>query len=325
MHPGRARRIAACGRLHAGSFDGELVVIPVRCRDRACPPCALRRSAALAEDLTAEIKQRGKAGTVLWAVCFSQPKPRSQKPAVALDNIRNSWAALWSTRHAEGRRTRDRHAGAFRCLEVTWSEEGAKRKHGGAVEWSGYHAHVHAIVEGGTARDVETTLARWCEVSGASAAAHGARAYDAVRIDYAAELAAYDMKALSFVPKERIAALYAALAGKRLHQGLGTWRSWRKKKEATGATVMVSSCTIGELYRAKSDGRLTYEMFARGRKDGEVTDLREFFEKPRRLLGADYGEKRAKVQKPNAATLVLAAALGTEPTELGKLIGQECS
>lgn len=220
----RAVAISSCGRPQACMYGGEACIGAQRCRDRACPRCARLRSKELAAELRQVADKHRERGRVLWFVTLTQPKPETDDPVVSLASSRDAWRRLTNKKTAIGRKFHSLFSGALRATELTWSPAGAKRKDGSRVPYSGWHAHFHCVVEGGNRAALRWLLSTWAELVDGSTWAQDAQLADDARIG---QLCKYIVKPLECCPIHLARRLFEALHGKRMLQGVGSWKGWR--------------------------------------------------------------------------------------------------
>lgn len=234
----RELAIASCGRFGVvASADGVVELRPQRCRDRGCSSCQAARSRALAADLRAAVITRSAAlcwpATAFTFMTLTPVKPGADDPRVAIDATRRFLRALTNSKTSVGREFHRRFAGWYWAHEVTWSERGTMRRDGSRVGYSGYHAHVHGMLEPRPERvaagldvdDLRWLVNAWCAITGARPIAQHWAPLDERRIG---QLAKYCAKPIAEgTPDSRLKALIVALEGRRTHYGGGTWKRWR--------------------------------------------------------------------------------------------------
>lgn len=219
------------------------------CRDRACYACARSRSRKLGEQLRLAVPARDP--TALHFVTLTRPKVRGESARDAWRRFMRAWATL---RHSPAWRG---VVGGVRAIEVTWSDghERARNRFGG------WHVHAHLILEVASprrgpcdvccgtgwkprARGLRCTTCSSATVLGdgtlnaACASVLGEwtaivqgnlRAQCAVALSIAnvGQLAKYLTK-LWELNDDRARALFDAAAGKRIVEGFGAWRRWKR-------------------------------------------------------------------------------------------------
>lgn len=221
--------IATCGRPMPALYGGEVVLASQRCRARFCPRCQKLRSRELAEDVRAVVEIHERDGQTIWYVTLTQPKPDTADPAVPIGNALRFWRRLTNRKTRRGRAFHSLFRGALRSLEVTWSPRGAARRDGSTVEYDGWHAHFHLLVEGGSPSAVRWLVTQWCELVSGSVGAQDAQRADERRIG---QLCKYVVKPLVTCPPEHGRELVRVLHRKRLLEGVGTWKHWRREVPA---------------------------------------------------------------------------------------------
>lgn len=161
---------------------------------------------------------------------LTQPKrPRfEESPRDAVRRIVATWRKMTDTKHATGRRFRTMFAGGLRTTETTYAKRGDAQFHGdAAVRFSGYHAHLHVILEVRVGID-RAEAAGWLQrtwlslCDGSSAAAQCVRP---ASMEDAAQLCKYVTKPLEDCAERPaiLRELFGALHGVRLLQAFGEW------------------------------------------------------------------------------------------------------
>jgi len=253
----RALAVATCGRPRAAYFAGEYCLAAQQCRDRACVRCQRIRARELAAEVRdlLDVRKADNAHS-RWFVTLTQPKPATHDPRVAIDLALRAWRRLTNTKTQLGRWYRRTFPGALRVLEVTWSPKGKLRKDGSVVPYSGWHAHFHIMLEGGSKADTRALCYRWAAlVDGDPELAQDARVMDERR---AGELCKYIVKPMVDVPVELGRELFRAVHGRRLMQGCGELVSWRRmvKREPEEDGVLFADLSLVELDAAYRDPAL---------------------------------------------------------------------
>ena len=221
----RALAIAECGRPTPVYSRGVYWVSAKSCGDRACPRCAYRRSSMLAADMRIVADERRADGKSLWFVTLTQPKPYGANPKPAIDGAMKAWRRLVNPKTHLGAQWHDTFDGCVRALEVTWSPKDKVRRDGSVVPYSGWHAHFHVIVEGGSRAQVEWMVARWRSIVGGAPGAQKILLADDRRIG---ELCKYIVKPIvEDVPAALCRELFGVLHRRRLCEGVGSWKGWR--------------------------------------------------------------------------------------------------
>lgn len=244
----RALAVATCGRFVVARRAGKVGLASPFCRDRACPRCQQKRARELAGDLRwVWNDRRERKGISGWFVTLTQPKPHGTDPRIAVDRAMAAWRELTNPNKVTGRKFGLIFPGAVRALEVTWSPKGQPIKGGGEVAYTGWHAHFHVILEGGTNAELRWLRDRWLEITGGSE-----RAFCARRVDDRAfgELSKYVVKPMTTVPCELGRSLFECIHSRRLFEGLGSWKGWRNDVEREpGEVIHFSDTTPSELVR----------------------------------------------------------------------------
>jgi hypothetical protein len=241
--------------------------------------------------------RRNAARCMFLFATFTQPKkPRHlESPREATARIRDTWRRL-----VNGTATREafasRFAGGLRTTEVTYAERGDMQRNGGrSVAFSGYHAHLHVLIEVRAGVDPSAAagwiLRAWLEgaerrenatcgvarKNGGYAAA--AQCVKRATIKDAQELCKYVTKPLESVADSPaiLRELFAGLHGLRLLQAFGEWqgregvrKGWRELGESDEEVA-----PPGARYRGPEIGELLRNTIARHRPEG-TTDRVQF-------------------------------------------------
>lgn len=166
----------------------------------------------------------------LFATLTQTKFPRHSEGAKeAVHRIASTWRQITNSKTAIGRAFRRMFVGGLRTTETTWSARGDEQHNGGGVVgFSGYHAHLHVILEvrdGIDRAEAAAWLIRtWLEHShGASAGGQCVRPASA---DDAHQLCKYVTKPLEAVGDKPaiLRELFGALHGVRLLQAFGEWQ-----------------------------------------------------------------------------------------------------
>lgn len=258
----RGALIRACGRHYATMRGVDIGVEPRQCRQRPCPACARARARDNAADLEAAMRTR--AGVPFLFATLTQRKlsARDEDARGAVERLYAAWRRV-----ANSRSTRDdfrsMFEGGLRSVETTWSPMGSNREHGGVVEYDGFHAHLHVMLE--VREGVEPALAAawlvgaWCDAS--EGASVGAQVVRRARFEDAHQLAKYITKPLEENSGDAgiVRALFAGLHGLRLLQAFGSWVArdgrpgWRVKRGDIGPRLVPRrGPEFGELLRVVS-------------------------------------------------------------------------
>lgn len=198
---------------------------------------------------------------------LTQPKRARhlEQPRAAVERIVRAWKRMTDTHGALGRRFREYFAGGLRTVEVTYSRRGERQHNGGRrTQFSGYHAHLHVLLE--VAEGVDRSIAMyelremWLEAQPDATAS--AQCIRAAAVADAHQLCKYVTKPLELVAGNDavLRELFAGLHGLRLLQAFGCWlgraeregwRSWGPQQEREGPAAMPRwrGPEIGELLR----------------------------------------------------------------------------
>lgn len=286
----RGRRIAGCGQVRPamGAESGQIGLCQLRCRDRACPSCQRARSRQLGHRLRAAVQHRQQQApdARLLFVTLTLPKVplRECGATSAVARTMAAWQALSKSNTKRGRAFRERFAGGVRTVEVTFSARGdVHGEH--VVEYDGYHVHLHILVELADGTDGEEAVAwllgEWCGavVPGAREEAQKVVDLDMQRVG---QLTKYVTKPLEdAASRPHIAReLFAALHGRRLIHGFGSWKDWKKWVEEdddgdAGEVLLVGQSSLGEVERQTRPGllgRYDYEVVFTGWVGGGVAE-----------------------------------------------------
>lgn len=264
----RGSLIRACGRQHALKIGEAFDLGPQCCRQRPCPSCARARARRNATDVQRAMERRAAAARSIFAFgTFTQPKrsARDENPREAVDRIVAVWRSIVNSRTAMGREFHRLFAGGLRTTETTYSVAGDEQHNGGGVvECTGYHAHLHVLLEVRAGID-RAEACGWLQrawlqrCAGASAAAQHVRP---ANTEDAQQLCKYITKPLELVAHRPgiVQQLFGALHGVRLLQAFGEWMGragkrvgWRelaKDGDDVGPTLPVwRGPEIGEVLR----------------------------------------------------------------------------
>jgi len=335
----RAAKIADCGKLMPamGKRTGDVRLVRVECKDRACPRCSrkrARKNAHQLRDFWAK-RQRQWVSVLHWAASWrggpraalplwvfftltaeKQPWPRvSAEDAIADFNAR--WRRLTNPKTKTGREFKRLAPGGVRAMEVTFSARSR------SVSYDGFHPHVHVAAElapGVTMDEFRSfVLAHWTADGKASASAQDFQELNRTKLG---QLAMYVNKPLEVNGDRHEVAreLFKAMAGKRMIQGWGTWSAWRGEPEANPDVepLMLARLTPGMLYGMISDRRSkdTARVEFVGH-DGEVRrqgalEVWETLERNRKTWGEHWAELAELRTAKAEAEAALARALAAE-------------
>lgn len=226
----RGALLRHCGKLHAVLQGGAFDVDPSCCRQRPCPSCARARARQNAADLTRAMQHRRAVAEAMFLFAtLTQPKrPRFEEtPREAVHRIVRVWQSITNSKTATGREFRRLFEGGLRTTETTYAARGDEREHGGEVAFSGYHAHLHVLLEVRAGID-RGEAAGWLQrewlahCDGARASAQCVRP---ASHEDAAQLCKYVTKPLENAAGRPaiLRELFGALHGIRLLQAFGTW------------------------------------------------------------------------------------------------------
>lgn len=260
----RRRRIEGCGRLMV-AFNArtrEFAWAATSCKDAACPKCQKMKSRQYARAISEFLEAGGDRRLRTRFITLSQLKDPGETVDAAMDRLMKSWNRL------RNRKVWKRHvAGGVRTVEVTYRKAGTVNKDGSVVKATGWHVHLHALVEldAERVRDYAPTLERgipqvlyrirdaWLEVSPRSSAP--AQVLDPEPLRGGGKAAWYVCKYISKgfdLPEEVARAFFSRMAGRRFMDGFGTWRGhWRaplKEKAPREDGWTVQDLTLSELW-----------------------------------------------------------------------------
>lgn len=237
--------VAGCGTLFAARQGGELGVAHRWCRTRICPGCMKRRQAKYARILQRWVRERiddAGAGDKLF-VTLTQVKQAIEHETAgqALTRVHNTRRETWNTKKALGRDLRDLVAGGVFFTEMAWSYQGKPRKDGSRVAYSGWHAHLHGIVEivppphgwppARWRKHVAAAIVdAWLETN--PEASRAAQHVELLASSQIGQVCKYPLKPFDYRDAARQREACLALAGRRTHDAFGTWRSWVAEGEA---------------------------------------------------------------------------------------------
>lgn len=225
----RSDRLFSCGHLRPAIRGTEVGLSAWSCGDRLCPSCAESRAREYASALRAFASSRVDEGYRHYAVTLTQQKMPvvSETCSQSVDRIIDAVRRLTNSGSANGRRVRSYWAGGIRGVEITWSPRGKRRKDGSRVEYSGWHAHIHAIFELKEGVDdddaLDVIIDEWLKVSpGASEHAQYVQFLDDRMIG---ETAKYPLKLPDLDRPWLVRDAAMSIAGRRMLDGFGSWRS----------------------------------------------------------------------------------------------------
>ena len=263
----RVKRIKECGafRVAYNPVEREYAWAATSCKDAACPRCQSIKSRAYAKCI-AEFMAKGDRRMHCRFLTLSQPKLPGESVGAAMTRLMKSWNRL------RNRKVWKQYVeGGVRTVEVTYPRAGEKKKNGHVVRQTGWHVHLHAIVEfkHERARDFAPTLLKgieqlglrieetWCEVSPGSKLA--GQVFDPTPLDddmrSAWYVAKYVTKAFELgddVARE----FFSHMVGRRFMDGFGSWRGeWRKpmKEPPPQDGWVVQELGIEELWKKATE------------------------------------------------------------------------
>lgn len=148
----RSWRVKDCGRLYAAMSESQgdmrWGAQPRSCHDRACPSCMRARSARLAKLLRLWLEPlMEKASVDFVTLTGIKLELEHESAAGAADRMFAAWAELVNKKTAGGRMLRTFYPNGLRAFEEVMSHKGKVRKDGSRVAYSGWHAHIHALME----------------------------------------------------------------------------------------------------------------------------------------------------------------------------------
>lgn len=228
----RATLLRACGRQHAVSIGDAFELEPQNCRQRPCPSCARARARVNAKTLVRAMDKRtcSQVGGVYFLFAtLTQPKRRRSDETAreAVERMGVHWRALANDRATRADFARY-FAGGLRTTETTFAAAGDEQRNGhGRVAFSGFHVHLHVLLEVRKGVDegeaAAWLLASWLAlVEGSSAAGQCIRR---ARAEDAEELCKYVTKPLEDCADKPavLRELFGALHRVRLLQPFGQW------------------------------------------------------------------------------------------------------
>lgn len=254
----RELAIATCGRFAVAEVDGVMQLRPLYCRDRLCGACQVRRARRLAGELRELLSLRvASLGDVHWFATLTQPKPIDTDPREAVKRIRAAWRQLTNKKTALGREFHRRFAGGIKSIEVTWSAAGQLRKDGTRVPYSGWHAHVHLLLENRSTWDhasLQWLTRAWCSIVGGRP---GAQHYAPMNADRIGQLAKYVTKPLDdSIDLDLAGELARVLHSARLHEGFGALRAWRKLLPEDPVKHVVAWAHLADVFDTATSGKV---------------------------------------------------------------------
>jgi hypothetical protein len=202
---------------------------------------------------------------------LTQRKRPGETAREALERAIAAWRRL--TRSRAYRAAVD---GAVRAIEITWSGAGGRGAHRPAAD--GWHAHLHVLLEVAPGRTLAQAWAAilgvWLEIADAEAGGQDCQPLDDTRIG---QLAKYVVKPFAIDDLGRSAEAFAALVGRRMLDGTGTWRGWQRWLEGLESRpeVRISDSSVGKIRRYAQPWSLDGgQAFRRGPGDKRPIHLR---------------------------------------------------
>ena len=209
----------------------------------------------------------GSRGEVPWRWQFATltvPKVHATERdcRASLEVVLDAWRQLTRKSHALGREFSARFHGGVRSIEVVYRARGDEVRYPGGrvhvVKMTGWHVHVHALVE--TTGDVDDDEARgwlvqqWLALTGGSPRGQCVRAVERGDTGCAVELCKYVAKPLSMDMSATVGReLFSALHGRRLLEGFGRWRGWRKLAKKPSPSLLIGPSVGALLGRMHGD------------------------------------------------------------------------
>lgn len=283
-----SHEVRGCGQLFPVRLpDGQIRIMPMTCKCRACPRCMHDRAARLAGSLreAAELRafdlvERPEGGDKLLRrrlvfVTLTQRKRdrRNEDAGASIARLLKSWKRLVSPQSKK--RNEDLRAmifGGVRSLECVWSPRNKLNKNGRRARYSGWHTHAHCIFE---LRNFPNQTEDWLGEFADELRAVWAWASKDSNPETGVDVQTLDMRKVGQLAKyltkpfelndHRARELFRAASSRRILNGFGGWLSWRKWLEdresefkgATFSTVSLASLVrLHENFDAKGRGAL---------------------------------------------------------------------
>ena len=247
----RRERVQRCGTVWAAQCGEHLGVAHKWCRDRMCPTCMERRQRQEARRLRRWFEARRDAGGLVLFPTLTQVKLpiEHETAAQAFARLMATRRELMNTRSRAGQELRRFVKGGIWCVELAWSYRGKLNPDGSRVAFSGWHPHLHGLIEvADPPPELRAKLgeARAREAWGRMASAALRRAWirlnpeaswDAQRVepvdlDRVGQVTKYALKPFEIVTASRSREAAVTLAKRRTHDAWGEWRGWIKKADA---------------------------------------------------------------------------------------------
>lgn len=246
----RRERVQRCGTLWAARCGEQLGMAHKWCRDRMCPTCAERRQRGEARKLRRWCEERWKKGARLIFPTLTQVKQSIELETAeqAITRLMTTRREMMNTKTKAGESLRGFIAGGVWCVELAWSYRGKLNRDGSRVAYSGWHPHLHGLIEL-TEPDADLVARlghdRAVEVWARRAGSALRRAWIAVNPEasYAAQkivdvdrqrvgqVTKYPLKPFEMAAPSRSREAAIALASRRTQDAWGTWQSWRREAE----------------------------------------------------------------------------------------------
>ena len=243
----RSERVAQCGTLRVARCGDVYGLDHSWCRDRACPTCMRhkqQREAAQVRRFYEQRQDEENGSAFIFATFTQAKKARSDESASeALDRLLRSFRRMTNKKYAAGREFRSWFSGGLRACETVLSRAGQPNKDGGKVAYTGWHSHIHAILE--VAPPSPEAIAKWglkrawehrIECAKARAVglwldvSEGARDHAQKMVlcdpNRAGQITKYLTKPFELRAGEA-RELFLAMKGRRVIEGIGEWRQWR--------------------------------------------------------------------------------------------------
>ena len=250
----RADRLRYCNRRRPALavVDGaDVVGIGHQgCSDRVCPSCQAEKSREDGELLRSWWERRQEmrgddGGDPFLFVTLTDRK--ADRDVAGLDDVLAQLLASWRSCTNSKDRRRYRQwtrfvSGGLRVVEVTYSAKGDKNRDGSVVKYSGWHPHLHVLIElqtppAGQSWDswraaFERFLrSSWYEHT--RAAGPSGQHFAAVDRNRVGQLTKYCVKPFAVTEDNREIAreCMEVLSSRRLTAGFGLWKGWRSEAE----------------------------------------------------------------------------------------------
>lgn len=311
------------------------------CSDRVCPSCQAEKSREDGELLRAwwERRQEIRGGET------EQRPPEASEPAAwsanpflfvtltdrkadrdvsGLDDVLAQLLASWRSCTNSKDRRRYRQwtrfvAGGVRVVEVTYSAKGDKNRDGSVVKYSGWHPHLHVLIELRTppagqswtswrAAFERFLRSSWYEHT--RAAGPSGQHFAAVDRNRVGQLTKYCVKPFAVTEDNREIAreCMEVLSSRRLTAGFGGWKGWRGEAEQLRVKttrdrpqIYLSSRFLESLWRIEHDQGVEHQLVSLVSADGLHAHTRSW-SKLRADIEADPRTIYAKLADVTGAT-----------------------